>query len=130
MAEDTNPTPGTPTKSHHKNPDPDVKPTGEDKNDRPKEDLFVIVDKESGALEYGPAPDKDAAFTHAAKLRALDLRGSLADNVGRDVCVYQLKEVKEPKDNVHAFPRVATDRVDRWDRTSEANAGDDNVYTA
>lgn len=89
--------------------------------------LYVVIDNESGALEYGPAPDKDAAQVHANKLRALDLRGELAGNVGRDLCVYKLTRVRGQDSDASNLTRVATDRVDRWDRTSAENAGDDNV---
>lgn len=57
-------------------------------------ELFVVVDAESGALEYGPAPDKDAAVAHAAKLTSYDVRGSLADTVGRKLKTFKLVEVK------------------------------------
>lgn len=101
---------------------------GKEKKVEEKDNSFyVVIDNESGALEYGPAPDKDAAQVHANKLRALDLRGSLADNVGRDLQVYKLTKVRGSDAEASALTRVATDLVDRWDRTSAKNAGDDNV---
>lgn len=57
-------------------------------------ELFVVVDAESGALEYGPAPDKDAALAHKDKLVAYDTRGQLADTVGRTLKAFKLVEVK------------------------------------
>lgn len=55
-------------------------------------DLFVVLDKESGAVEYGPSPGDKAAKLHLAKLQELDQRGSLAEGVGRELGVFKLVE--------------------------------------
>lgn len=58
-----------------------------------KPDLYVVLDGESNAVEYGPSPDKKAAEDHLASLEAHDARGELSVTVGRKLAVYKLTEV-------------------------------------